>query len=71
MTNRVTISFHWASEEKTLPPFTPQRPRFPGIVRDSQILGVSRIHLYFVLTGVRKSPLLNRYRALKQSEDAK
>lgn len=48
-----------------------QRPRrratrFPGIVADAARLGVSRIHLYYVLTGQRESrPLLARYRDLK------
>lgn len=45
---------------------------FPGIASDAKSLGVSRQHLYFVLTGKRTSArLLQRYqahvaRALKQ-----
>jgi len=37
--------------------------RFPGIVGATRALGVSRSHLWFVLTGERLSPrLLCRYR---------
>jgi hypothetical protein len=45
--------------------------RFKGIVRDAEILGVSRIHLYRVLTGERRSPLLARYRDLQRSKEAR
>ncbi len=42
--------------------------RFPGIVQQALSLGVSRIHLYFVLRGDRKSPgLMRRYEALLQA----
>jgi hypothetical protein len=41
------------------------RIRFPGICADAVVLGVTREHLYRVLTGERRSPLLGRYRALK------
>lgn len=41
--------------------------RFPNIVSDAKSLGVSRIHLYFVLSGRRESPgLLRRYHDLKK-----
>ncbi|WP_043585316.1 hypothetical protein [Geminisphaera colitermitum] len=40
--------------------------RFPGIVADARTLGVTYSHLYRVLTGDRKSPLLARYQALKE-----
>lgn len=44
------------------------RVRFPGIVSDAAALGVSRIHLYLVLTGERRSrSLLTRYKALKRA----
>lgn len=46
--------------------YTPQSPRFPGIVAAARRLGVSRVHLYYVLRGDRKSPgLQRRYEALK------
>jgi len=35
--------------------------RFPGIVEHARHLGVSRIHLYFVLTGERRSPRIEAY----------
>lgn len=35
--------------------------RFPGIVEHAKALGVSRIHLYFVLTGQRSSPRIEAY----------
>jgi hypothetical protein len=42
-----------------------RRTRFPGICTDAELLGVSREHLYRVLTGERESKsLLERYRAL-------
>lgn len=41
--------------------------KYRGIVRDATELGVSRIHLWYVLTGQRESiPLLKRYRELKR-----
>lgn len=44
-----------------------KRPiRFPGIVAAAQALGVSRVHLYLVLSGRRKSArLLERYEEWK------
>lgn len=40
--------------------------RFVGIGRDADSLGVSRIHLYLVLSGQRRSRrLLSRYTQLK------
>jgi len=49
--------------------FTPQSPRFPGIVAAARALGVTRHHLYFVLRGERKSPgLRRRYDALKSTQ---
>jgi hypothetical protein len=48
---------------KTSP--APKVVRFPGIMRDARELGVSRIHLYLVLSGKRVSRRLTaRYRAL-------
>lgn len=44
-------------------PYKPRRIRFPGIVKHAETLGVSRIHLYYVLTGVRRSPRIERYMA--------
>jgi 16S rRNA U1498 N3-methylase RsmE len=42
--------------------------RYPGIVRHASQLGVSRIHLWYVLTGQRDSkPLLRRYHELKEA----
>jgi hypothetical protein len=38
-----------------------KRTRFPGICEDAKALGVSRSHLYFVLTGQRKSPRIEEY----------
>ncbi len=53
-------------------PYSPQNPQFPGIVRHARELGVSRIHLWYVLKRMRESkPLLRRYRALKRAEAAK
>jgi hypothetical protein len=44
----------------------PRGKRIKGICADSQILGVSRIHLWHVLHGHRESaPLLERYQILK------
>ena len=40
-----------------------RRVRFPGIVGHARSLGVSRIHLYFVLTGARRSPRVEAYAA--------
>jgi hypothetical protein len=43
--------------------------RFPGIVAQARALGVSRIHLWYVMTGRRDSnPLMRRYRALKRAQ---
>lgn len=43
--------------------------RFPRIVADARDLGVSRIHLYLVLTGGRISHrLLADYRRLKHNQ---
>ena len=43
-------------------------PRFPGIVESARALGVSRDHLFKVLTGKRSSAsLLERYRALQRA----
>ncbi len=42
------------------------RGRFPGIGADAAKLGVSRVHLWLVLTGRRTShSLRSRYHALK------
>ena len=44
-----------------------RRVQFVGIVADSAALGVTRVHLWLVLTGRRESqPLLARYAALKR-----
>ena len=44
-----------------------RRVRFPGICEDAFRLGVSREHLYRVLTGERKSKsLLKRYTEMKR-----
>jgi len=41
--------------------------RYPGIVKAASALGVSRIHLWYVLTSQRQSPKLQqRYAALKR-----
>ncbi len=43
------------------------RPVIDGIVRDAQRLGVSRYHLWAVLSGRRESPgLVTRYRMLRE-----
>ena len=43
--------------------------RFPGIKRHAEALGISRPHLFLVLTGERKSArLITRYRALIHAE---
>ena len=39
------------------------RVRFPGICTHAKRLRVSRIHLYFVLTGARRSPRIEAYAA--------
>ena len=45
------------------------RVRFAGICADARALGVSREHLFRVLSGQRQSrSLLQRYRELKQSK---
>jgi hypothetical protein len=47
---------------------TKKRSRFTGICADAHALGVSREHLFRVLTGERESrSLLRRYLELKQS----
>lgn len=44
-----------------------RRKRIEGIVKAAEQLGVTRVHLYLVLTGQRESrSLLSRYHALKQ-----
>lgn len=43
-----------------------RRVKFPGICRHAQRLGVSRIHLYYVLTGVRRSPRIEQYLSKEQ-----
>lgn len=54
----------------------PERPRrgetrFPGIKRHAQELGVSRPHLFLVLTGKRASAsLAKKYEALIRAERA-
>lgn len=51
---------------------TKKRLRFPGIVAAAAFLGVTRVHLYRVLTKERRSPeLLKRYRALNGAGAAK
>jgi hypothetical protein len=35
--------------------------RFPGICQAAKDLGVCRQHIYFVLTGVRRSPRVEAY----------
>lgn len=53
---------------QTVIPISDRRIRFHRIVADAQTLGVSRVHLWQVLTGRRQSKtLLARYRALKRS----
>lgn len=42
--------------------------KHPGIVRHARALGVSYTHLYRVLVGERRSPLLQRYQALVAAE---
>lgn len=44
--------------------------RFPGIVRHARLLGYSRIHLYFLLTGQRpwQPAALKRYRQILREE---
>jgi hypothetical protein len=42
--------------------------KYRGIVRDATNLGVTRVHLWLVLTGRRESrPLLARYEELKKA----
>lgn len=43
-----------------------RRIRFPGIVKLAGELGVSRIHLYYVLNGERRSPRIERHPVVKQ-----
>lgn len=46
-----------------------RKVRFPGICEDAQELGVTRVHLWMVLTGDRKSKrLMQRYRDLKAKQ---
>jgi hypothetical protein len=46
---------------------TKKRSRFTGICADAEVLGVSREHLFRVLTGERQSrSLMRRYLELKQ-----
>jgi hypothetical protein len=48
---------------------TKRRSRFTGICADAEALGVSREHLFRVLTGERQSrSLMRRYLELKQPE---
>ena len=52
---------------------TPQRARgetrFPGIKRHAEALGISRPHLFMVLTGKRESArLITRYQDLIRAE---
>jgi hypothetical protein len=43
--------------------------KFPGITEDSKTLGVTRPHLWMVLTGSRVSArLTSRYRELKSNQ---
>ena len=52
---------------KTKKPGPRGKTKFKNIGRDCQALGVSRIHLWFVLTGQRESEgLMARYEALKR-----
>jgi hypothetical protein len=51
---------------------TKKRSRFTGICADAQALGVSREHLFRVLTGERQSrSLMRRYLELKRPAPAK
>lgn len=46
---------------------TSSKVRYHGIVADARSLGVSRVHLWFVLSGRRRSlSLLRNYHALKR-----
>lgn len=44
-----------------------RRTQFPGIVAHAKSLGITRIHLWYLLTGARpwQPEMLKRYRALK------
>jgi len=47
------------------------RVKYPGICRAAADLGVSRIHLYFVVTGARRSPRIEAspwYQAVTRKE---
>ena len=44
----------------------PRRIRFPGIVRLADELRVSRIHLYYVLTGERRSPRIESHPEIRK-----
>lgn len=57
----VTVADLVAAYRKVCGPVQRGRTRFPGIVEHARALGVSRIHLYFVLTGVRRSPRIEAY----------
>lgn len=47
------------------------KTRFPGLVADAKALGVSRVHLWLVLTGQRQSARLTaRYEVLKAEQAA-
>ncbi|MCA1659016.1 MAG: hypothetical protein LC642_00520 [Verrucomicrobiaceae bacterium] len=50
-----------------------RRVRFPGIVEHARKLGITRIHLYYLLTGARpwQKAMLAEYRALKRAEATK
>lgn len=46
------------------------KTRFPGIEKDAKFLGVSRVHLWSVLTGKRTSARLTKeYAALKKAQE--
>lgn len=45
---------------------SPSRVKYPGICQASVDLGVSRIHLYFVVTGARRSPRIEASEWFKQ-----
>lgn len=47
------------------------RIKYPGIIEHARQLGVSRVHLWKVLSGRRESQrLMERYRALVAREEA-
>ena len=50
-------------------PTREHRPVYPGIVADARRLGVSRMHLWAVLSGRRESSgLVRRYRKIKERQ---